>query len=500
MPLIQRAPTWSCVVCAALFVLSLPHLSFTQEPASEALTVEQAVELAVRKYPAVRISAAEVNAATASIRLARTAYLPRLDATAGANRATRNNVFGLLLPSQIIAPISGPVLGTNSLESAWGSTVGLLVSWEPFDFGLRAANVAVAQAARTRAQATVARTQLEVASLAADSFLTLLAAEQTVTAARAAVVRANTLMEVVSALVKSELRPGAEASLARAEHAAAQAQLIRAETAVGEAKAALGALLGISPLGVAISSRRLLAPPAPTDGLSAPQNHPLVVEQNAALAEARARLRAVERSWVPRFDIQGTTYARGTGALSDGRLLGGMNGLGPNVQNWGVGFTATFSVFELPAWRARRQTETARIEAETGRYEQVVTDLAARRNAAVASLDGARRVAETTPVQIEAARAAVDQSTARYKSGLGTALDVADAQRRLSQAEIDDALARLAVWRARLAVAIAVSARQVSKEIWNATCTCSSDQANQSVDADCRRGARSRPCTSTHAG
>jgi outer membrane protein len=84
-----------------------------------------------------------------------------------------------------------------------------------------------------------------------------------------------------------------------------------------------------------------------------------------------------------------------------------------------------------------------------------VTDLTARHNTAVASLEGARRIAETTPVQIEAAQAAVQQSTARYKSGLGNALDVADAQRRLSQAEIDDALARLSIWRARLAVAIA---------------------------------------------
>jgi outer membrane protein TolC len=117
--------------------------------------------------------------------------------------------------------------------------------------------------------------------------------------------------------------------------------------------------------------------------------------------------------------------------------------------------TATFPVFELPSWRARRQAESARIEAETGRYEQVITDLTARYNTALASLDGARRIAATTPVEIEAARAAVDQSTARYRSGLGTALDVADAQRRLSQAEIDDALARLGVWRARLAAAVA---------------------------------------------
>ena len=47
------------------------------------------------------------------------------------------------------------------------------------------------------------------------------------------------------------------------------------------------------------------------------------------------------------------------------------------------------------------------------------------------------------------------QATARYESGLGTIAEVADAQRLLTQSEIGDALARLAVWRGLLAVAAA---------------------------------------------
>ena len=37
-----------------------------------------------------------MNAAAAGIQLARTAYLPEVDALAQMNRATRNNVFGML--------------------------------------------------------------------------------------------------------------------------------------------------------------------------------------------------------------------------------------------------------------------------------------------------------------------------------------------------------------------------------------------------------------------
>ena len=62
---------------------------------------------------------------------------------------------------------------------------------------------------------------------------------------------------------------------------------------------------------------------------------------------------------------------------------------------------------------------------------------------------------QNSPVELDAARTAEQQATARYKSGLGNIVEVAEAERLLTQAEIDDALARLSVWRALLGVAAA---------------------------------------------
>ncbi len=95
------------------------------------------------------------------------------------------------------------------------------------------------------------------------------------------------------------------------------------------------------------------------------------------------------------------------------------------------------------------------MRAERSRYDLVLTELSGKVNAAKASLEGARRVAMNTPIQVEAAQATVRQSTARYEAGLGTIVEVADAQRLLTQSEIDDALARLSVWRAKLVLAAA---------------------------------------------
>ena len=54
-----------------------------------------------------------------------------------------------------------------------------------------------------------------------------------------------------------------------------------------------------------------------------------------------------------------------------------------------------------------------------------------------------------------AAQAAAKQAAARYDAGLGNIDAVAEAQRLVAQAEIDEALARLGVWRGLLAVAAA---------------------------------------------
>ena len=148
-------------------------LSAASAHAQSAITIEQAVGQAAEKYPAVRASLEQVSTAAAGIQLARTSFLPRADFIAQLNRSTRNNVFGLLLPQSVLPSISGPVLGTNGMTNVWGSAIGIGVSWEPFDFGLRQAMVTTAEASRNRAQAAVARTKFEAPVAAADAFLTI---------------------------------------------------------------------------------------------------------------------------------------------------------------------------------------------------------------------------------------------------------------------------------------------------------------------------------------
>lgn len=456
----SRALTSSIVL-----LLAATGDAFSQgTPSPAALTIADAVGDALRNYPSVRVSQEQLNAAAAGIRLARTAYLPRVDALAQANRATRNNIFGLLLPQGVIPSISGPVLGTNNLGTAWGSALGALVSWEPFDFGLRRANVAIATASRSQAEATLSRTRFDIAVATADAYLTLMAAQETVRAGQAGVERAEVVVRIIKALVNAELRPGADASRAEAELASARTQLFQAEQATEIARATVSQFVGIDPAMIALSAPRMLQLPPEENApaLKAPLNtpinlaaNPIALEQNAAVEQAKAQFKAMERSYFPRFYLQGSAYARGTGAELDGRLPGGLNGLAPTTQNYAIGLTVTFSALDFPSIQAREAAQSATIRAQEARSQQIAADLRAQWNAAVATVRGARRIAANTPVQVSAARATVQQATARYQAGLGNIEEIAEAQRLLTQSEIDDALARLGVWRGLLAVATA---------------------------------------------
>jgi outer membrane protein TolC len=431
-------------------------LSAPQSPPANGLTVAQAVDAALRNYPSIQISQEQINAAASGIQLARTAYLPKVDALAQVNRATRNNVFGLLLPQGVIPSISGPVLGSNNFGTAWGSAIGVLVTWEPFDFGLRQAGVAAATATRAQSEAIFKRTQFDVSIAAADAYITLVATQETARAAQAGVARAEVIERTINALVNAQLRPGADASRAEAELAAARTLLIQAQQAVDVARVNVSQFVGLPPAQIAVAASKLLQlPPERTLSPLDTATNPITVEQKTVIEQLKAQLKILERSYFPRFFAQASTYARGTGAEINGNNLGGLNGLAPTIQNSALGFTVTFPALDLPSIRARETGQSATIRAETARLRQIATDLTAQWNRAVATLGGARNVAANTPIQVAAARAATEQATARYQAGLGNIDEVAEAQRLLTQSEIDDALARLGIWRGLLGVATA---------------------------------------------
>jgi outer membrane protein len=425
--------------------------------ASAPLTLDRAIEYAAEHYPSVRAAVEQVNGAAAGVDVADAAYLPRLDAVWQSNRATANNVFGQLLPQSVLPSISGPVLPAASSRSAWGSATGALFSWDILDFGLRHAEVDSAKAALERAKAGETLTRLDVQAAVAGAFLDVVAAEGALTAAQADVDRRDVLGRVVHTLVENQLRPGAEASRADAERAAAATRLVGARQRVSLAQLLLARLLGQSGTRVDVSSDALLSRTPPVDiAAQGGETHPLNLLRQAEINRARAEETALAHADLPHVYLQSSVFARGSGAHPDGTIDGGVSGLALDRANWAAGVQVVLpNVFDLSALRAKKAAASAATRAESALYEESVLNVESQRNAAAVLLGSAREIAANISIEVAAAEQSESQARTRYNSGLASITEVADAQNLLAQAEADDKLARVAVWRALLGVAAA---------------------------------------------
>src|SRR5262249_35163887 len=273
-------------------------------------------------------------------------------------RATDNNITGLLIPNSVTAPITGPVALSPSNQSAWGSAGGLLFSWEPLDFGYRGAKVDAARAAQSRAVAEASLTHLDVGRARGNDCLTPPAEEETVRAAQADVERRETFAKSVHVLVDNQLRAGADASRADAERARSRVNLARAQQQEAMSRAQLANLLGIADAPVEVEGDALLgATPASSAETTSLSKNPAAVAQYARVEESQSLVRALDRSYYPKFYLQSVVMGRGSGFDPAGKFLGGTDGLGPDRANWGAGVTVTFPVFDIFSIRSKKAVE-----------------------------------------------------------------------------------------------------------------------------------------------
>jgi outer membrane protein TolC len=424
-------------------------------PGNQPLSLADALAMAQDKYPAIKASLEQQAAAQHQIGVAKTAYLPRVDLLWQTNRATDNNRTGLLLPQSVLPSISGPVAGDAPGRSAWSSAGGAVINWQPFDFGARAAQVNVARRGALAAMNATNVTRLGIAAATTNAYLDVVAAHQLVSVARANVRRMQTFADSVHVLVDNKLRPGADASQADAQLALTRTQLIQAQTQERVRLAALADFLELPSQQVTVDLASVLSA-APPDLEATPiKAHPAIREEAALIERQRAQLHVLSRSYAPVFNLLGSISGRGTGLDAQGNFMGGTSGLAPNTLNWAGAVQVSFPAFDIFTIHREKQVQADNVRAEQMRYQQTMDDLSVQVEQAQATLDGARQVAQNTPIEVAAARQSEQQQRTRFQSSLATVVEVAIAESVLTQAEGDDAIARLNVWRALADLAVA---------------------------------------------
>lgn len=444
-----QAPLW--LAGLTLLVAGQPRTLLAEPPPLTALTLRDAVLFALDHHPSLQTRRAIESEAASRTELQRAGYLPQIELGIQLNRATGNVLAGSLFPMRGTPAVSGPPLPAQFDGGAFGSLVSLSAAWDATGLARRMAEVDAALSGQRQAQAGTELRKLEVAYAAADSYLQLAALRATVQAARANVERARTFAILVEARQKSELRPGADLSRARAELALADTQLVRTEQTEALGRVQLSQALGTPGAQLSIAEHGWDAGAAEPSLSPAVQVHPALAEAAAATLAAQAQTRAAELQYLPRVDLVAALWARGSGlTVTD---PGGSHGLLPDTPNWAAGLVVSWPALELFSVRARvhlAEAQTARLQ---GQREELAQSIQGQLDAARAMLEAAVRVAEKSPIAVAAARTTEQQAQARYRAGLADVLAVAEAQRLLAQAESEDAVAHIAILRARLLLA-----------------------------------------------
>jgi outer membrane protein TolC len=417
--------------------------------AAQPLTLEGAVELALQHHPALRAQAAVSRAAKEDASAAHAAELPHLDLSAELLRATGNVLPGSVYSLPGIPSVTGPA-GTSSFDSgAFGSMIGASASLDLVGLRRRMLLSDAALAEASRAQAVVEVRRLVIGAAAADAFLALLTQHQAVGVAEKAVSRAKVLATQLQTLARQDLRPGADAARALAELALAQTQLARARQGEEVRAVQLSDALGTpgeryEPVPGALLT---VSPGQPT---ASRVRHPQLVAEDAAVEAAGQRTSAARVEFFPRVELAASIWLRGSGYARGGSTASPASGIVPDTPNWAAGLVISWPALEMFSVKARAAAAEANAEAAGARRDEATQEVESQIEAARAVLQGARTIAENTPAGLQAARIAEEQANARFANGLGTELDVVNAQQLLAQAELDDLTARLGVWSAML--------------------------------------------------
>lgn len=449
----SRIPVWAS---ASLLTFALLRGAAGQQPPS--LRLNDAVQLAVHNYPAVLAAQQAARQAQAAVGLAQTGYLPDLRLVSQFDRATDNNTPGLLI-SNGLPTISGPVAPQYSWQSVWTSSAGAVLSWEVFDFGRRGASVNFYRELAARSNEQVRQVQLDVSAHAADAFLASLAAAQAVRVAQADVERWQTVSRIVHVLVNQQLRPGADGSRADAELAGARIGLARAQNDLDRARATLAEAIGTPAATAVPDGNELLSrvPQLPAD-ITAPDLHafPSLRAQQAAILATQALQKQLGLADRPRFYLLGAAYGRGTGLPAGSRDVAVAGGIVPaSAGNWVAGAGIEYSLTRHWQNRHEKAIAQAQLQQDQARFVQLGDQLQLAWRQARADLDSAGKVLQAAPVELDAAEMGEKQARARYRAGLSSIVDLANAEELLAKAQTDDLISHLQIWRALLKLSYA---------------------------------------------
>lgn len=422
------------------------------------MSLDAAVAYARAHHPHIAAARARVAAARADATVPRAQWLPAIGALVELVGATANNSTASFVSNAAVdlPRIGGtPMVGDEPGWQPYPSTLAAVgVRQTVFDFGRFAAQSAafdlLADAEDHRASGVGLDLRLNVGR----AYYAVLAARAVLAASEQALERARNHRDLARAVVASDLRPPIELTRAEADVARFEAGKIRAEGGLRVARSVFAAAAGVPDAELDATETKHEStdlPPLESTLARAEARDPLVLEARARLSAQQAQTVAVRAQLRPHLFATASFSGRGGGAPPNSGPPSPLDGWVPATPNWNVALVLSWPLFDA--------TVLARGAASRAREDALRADVAVVRRSVVTAAQLAYReveIAQQTLSALEraavAARANYAQADARFKATLGSSVELADAETLRTEAEIQLALGKFQLARARMAL------------------------------------------------
>jgi outer membrane protein len=406
-------------------------------------------------------------------------WLPRLGAFAEIVGASTNNSTTTVINN---AAVDLPRIGATRIDSnassydlaPYASTlVALGVRQQLYDFGRVAAETAAIELAVRVEKYRLQGVALDVDFAVEQGFYAVLAARAVADASRGALERSIAHRDFARAGVASGMRPPIDLTRAEADTARYEAGLLRAQGALKVARATFAVVVGVDEMELDVdhnsngtsssdASGGASALPSLDDAIAKSQSSPYIRESRARVDAQRAETKRLEAQTRPTLHATASVNGRAGGATPTAGSVPTGDGFVPLIPNYNAGVVLSWSFLE-PSWGRRADASREREQA----FELEVAQNIRSQRALIATSWQDADVALRTVAALErgavAAKANYDQAENRFRVGLGTSTELADAQALRTEADIQLAIGRFNMARTRVVLerAIAASAAEV---------------------------------------
>ncbi|MFO0575813.1 MAG: TolC family protein [Polyangia bacterium] len=420
-----------------------------------AISLPDALAYAAAHQPSLQAAQARIEVARRGASVVRAEWLPQLGGTAQLFGGTMNNTTAMFLG---VRTMDLPRIGASrtSSDAAWSDAypstlVGIGLRQTVFDFGRIAAQAAVADHEVRFASHRADLERLELGLQIESAYYAVLAAKAVERAATDAYTRAALRLDMVKAGVERGLRPPIDLTRAEADRTRFDVGRTRARGNIELAQAQLAAAIGwgeplLDAMDVTLDADTPL-PPLGEALRSAVEQDPAVRAGLARLLQQQAITRATAMQLVPSLQLTASLSGRAGGTPTSSGPSGS-SGWVPEVANWDVGVVLSVPMFDgvLLARRAQSQAQEAVLQHEVDALRRGVLAGVQR---AYTSFQVARDALRALIMAAGAARRNYDQASARFRAGLATSVELADAEALRTEAEIQLAVGRFEIARSR---------------------------------------------------